>query len=291
MSFAGTGRGWIAPSGEFYAFNQLGMSHPGWVKQNREVLLKHHERLPSGASAGALSDWMLRKGWVRKVHKNQYHVEEPAHVPAVVQHARQHHPDVRHLDLTVGMGKGLDAVGEPEHSFVLPLTIGSVPSTRRELQPFKRPAEQDVPDEYNVTETVADELINEVLGIPRRGGTPSRSWIDPQGRVYPLRGAFQPSGMTTYHPQWVGKHMDLVDPRLHATTGVFRKKFDIMGTMRNMLLAGWIRKASPVVYDAGAGHFDRVVRHFRTNHQDRESALVTIHHPGDRKVKYTVRHV
>lgn len=282
-------RGWIAPGGHYHAFDQPLTTHAGWIKTNRSTIAQHHEQLPSGMGTWAMASWMLRKGWTRKVAANQYHVQEPAHVPAVMQHVKSQHPNVQNVDLTIG---DVDAVGEPDHTFTVPVGHPA-PATRAALRPYAHKG-GDVPDEFNVrAESMprADRMIVEALMRSGSRRAPARAWIDPQGKVYPLRGVFQETG-TTYHPEWVAKHQDLVQPHLaYDNAGWFRKgTFNRTQTMLNMLRGGWIRKASSTVYETGAEHFARVVDHFREKHPDQASARVRLHDKNGRTTEHIVRH-
>lgn len=135
------------------------------------------------------------------------------------------------------------------------------------------------------------EIGDSVSKSPKRAA--ARSWIDPQDKVYPLRGVFRDDGReTTYHPEWIEKHQDLVkDHAVYTGGGLLRRgKFDRMQTMVRMMLGGWIRKASPTVYDTGDKHFDRVVQHFRTNHRDQVQARVRLWSRKGDSTTHVVRH-
>lgn len=161
---------------------------------------------------------------------------------------------------------------------VTPLRRGLPESSRELLEP------------YHVE--LMFEVGDSVSKSPKRAA--ARSWIDPQDKVYPLRGVFRDDGReTTYHPEWVEKHPELVqDHAVYQREGLLRRrgKIDRMQTMVRMMLGGWIRKASPTVYDTGDKHFDRVVQHFRTNHRDQVQARVRLWSRKGDSTTHIVRH-
>lgn len=299
--FDSTHRGWIAPDGAEHPFGDFLETHASWAGKHRDLVQRHHtEQVPEHMRGMNLFDWMLERGWTRKVHSNQYHVHDHSMVPSVIEHVRRRHPEVKQVDVIVG-GLGADRM------YKLPTSGDPRRWSANTMQRHAYGDDEETPDEYNVRqESIADGLISEALirrGDRTRTYTSSsdqvvrssrraaaRAWIDPAGKVYPLRGVFQKTG-TTWHPEWVEKHQDLVSKHLIHTGGLLSKrKLDRHATMVHMMRHGWIRKASKTVYETGSKHLHKVAHHFRTHHPDEPMARVRVHESNGDTHDYIVRH-
>lgn len=293
-------RGWLAPDGTEHPLGDFLETHTAWAGKHRDIVQSYHgESAPEHLRGMNLFDWMLERGWTRKVHSNQYHVMHHGQVPAVVAHVQKRHPEVKHVDVIVGLSG--------DQMYKLPASGSPTRWNERSMARHAYRRGDDVPDEYNVRqESVADGLIAEalfrrgdrtrtytsssdqVVKSSRRGA--ARAWIDPAGKVYPLRGVFQKTG-TTWHPEWVEKHQDLVSKHLIHTGGLMSKrKLDRYATMVHMMRHGWIRKASKTVYETGSKHLHKAVHHFRTHHPDEPVARVRVHQSNGDTTDYIVRH-
>lgn len=266
---------------------------------------------PAGASkprAGGIVSNGGPNGWRTKLHPRRFSgmSEKMAAIVGHVTDQRFTNPHIAELETTSDGTVLARAEGDSGHNH----HIGHISDLHRnwaglldaaDMTPaersqanaaFQRKLKISVtPLRRGLPESVEESLGDPVSKSPRNAA--KRSWIDPKDRVYPLKGVFRDDGRETrYHPEWVEKHQDLVkDHAVYTGGGLFgRGKFDRMQTMVRMMLNGWIRKASPTVYDTGDKHFDRVVTHFRTHHRDQPQARVRLWSRKGESTTHVVRH-
>lgn len=101
-------RGWITPEGKLHKLSASPDNfdtHMRWVRDH----MHRPDVIPShlhGGSTDTHTAWtsmenMLKSGWVRKAHARSYEVSDTKHIDTVKAHVKEHHPEVKSVDVWV----------------------------------------------------------------------------------------------------------------------------------------------------------------------------------------------
>jgi|WetSurSiteA1Bulk_404760.scaffolds.fasta_scaffold00048_50 hypothetical protein len=91
-------RAWISPSDKL--INNIEGSHETWMKKNKGIACKRHQKLYQSSFVVACEDCLksaIDKGWIRKLTRRIYQTDgSEKSFKRVIKHINFHHPEIRY---------------------------------------------------------------------------------------------------------------------------------------------------------------------------------------------------